>query len=85
MVRVEVTSVDRYRREVGRIYLGDRFINLEIVQDGFAWRYPQYDKAGEFTAVETDAREHERGLWADPHPIPPWEFRKAKREGRKLE
>jgi hypothetical protein len=29
---------------VGRIYLGERFINLEMVSDGFAWRYPQYDK-----------------------------------------
>ena len=27
-VRVEVIDVDRYRREVGRIYLGDRFINM---------------------------------------------------------
>ena len=36
IVRVEVTGDDRYRREVGRIYLGDRFINLEMVRDGFA-------------------------------------------------
>jgi endonuclease YncB( thermonuclease family) len=26
--------------EVGRIYLGERFINAEMVRDGFAWRYP---------------------------------------------
>jgi hypothetical protein len=43
-VHVEVIDVDRYHREVGRIYLGERFINLEMMQDGFAWRYPQYDK-----------------------------------------
>jgi len=84
-VRVEVIDVDRYRREVGRIYLGDRFINLEMVRDGFAWRYPQYDKPGEFSAAESAAREHGRGLWADPHPVPHWEFRRAKRQGRPLE
>jgi micrococcal nuclease len=82
IVRVEVIDVDRYRREVGRIYLGERFINLEMVRDGFAWRYVQYDKPGEFTAAESDAREHHRGLWADAHPMPPWEFRRLKREGR---
>jgi hypothetical protein len=38
-VRVEVIDVDRYHREVGRIYLGERFINMEMVQDGFPWRY----------------------------------------------
>jgi endonuclease YncB( thermonuclease family) len=70
-VRVDVIDVDRYRREVRRIYLGDRFINLEMVRDGFAWRYPQYDKPGEFTASEAEAREHRRGLWDDPHPQPP--------------
>jgi endonuclease YncB( thermonuclease family) len=42
------------------------------------------DRRGYFTAAEKDAREHRRGLWADPHPIPPWEFRRAKRQGRNL-
>jgi len=54
-VRVEVIDIDRYKREVGRIYLGDRFINMEMVRDGFAWRYVQYDKPGEFSAAEADA------------------------------
>jgi endonuclease YncB( thermonuclease family) len=83
-VRVEVIDIDRYKREVGRIYLGDRFINMEMVRDGFAWRYVQYDKPGEFTAAEADAREHRRGLWTDPNPTPPWEWRKAKREATRL-
>jgi endonuclease YncB( thermonuclease family) len=51
-----VIDVDRYHREVGRIFLGERFVNMEMVRDGFAWRYVQYDKPGEFTAAEADAR-----------------------------
>jgi endonuclease YncB( thermonuclease family) len=47
IVRVEIVNIDRYKREVGRNYLGDRFINLEIVRDGFAWQYVQYDKGGQ--------------------------------------
>jgi len=82
-VRVDVIDIDRYRREVGRIYLGERFINMEMVRDGFAWRYVTYDKPGEFTAAEADAREHRRGLWVDPNPVPPWEWRKAKRQSSK--
>jgi micrococcal nuclease len=81
-VRVEVIDVDRYKREVGRIFLGERFVNIEMVRDGFAWRYTQYDKPGEFTAAENDAREHRRGLWADPNPVPPWEWRRAKRQAK---
>lgn len=78
-VRVEVIDVDRYKREVGRIYLGDRFINMEMVRDGFAWRYVRYDKPGEFTAAEREAREKGRGLWADKNPVPPWEWRQLHR------
>ena len=52
-----------------RTYLGERFINLEMVKDGFAWRYPQYDKLGEFAAAEADARD----------PVPPREWRREKR------
>jgi endonuclease YncB( thermonuclease family) len=78
-VRVEVTDTDRYGREVGRVFCSSHFINAEMVREGFAWRYPQWDKAGEFATAEADARRHRRGLWADRNPVPPWEFRKATR------
>jgi micrococcal nuclease len=50
-----------------------------MVRDGFAWRYVRYDKSGEFTDAEREAREHRRGLWADKHPVPPWEYRREHR------
>jgi endonuclease YncB( thermonuclease family) len=76
-VRVDVVDVDRYKREVGRIYLGNRFINLEQVRDGCAWRYAEFDRHHEFDRAEVEARRHHRGLWSAPHPTPPWEFRHA--------
>jgi endonuclease YncB( thermonuclease family) len=48
-------------------------------RDGFAWRYVRYDKAGEFTDAECETQEKRRGLWADPNPVPPWEYRRARR------
>ena len=32
--------------------------------------------------LEKAAREAEKGLWADPHPVPPWEWRKRKSRER---
>jgi endonuclease YncB( thermonuclease family) len=78
-VRFEVVDVDRYLCQLVRNYLSDRFINLEMVHDGFAWRCFRYDKTGAFTDAEREAREKNRGLWADPNPVAPWEYRREHR------
>ena len=55
-----------------------RNLNREIVKSGFAWwfrRYAPNDK--ELRRLEAEARDARRGLWVDPEPIPPWEFRKS--------
>src|SRR5262245_51793332 len=41
-VRVDWKQRDRYGRIVGRIYLGDRDISMEMVRDGGAWHYQRY-------------------------------------------
>ena len=56
-----------------------RFINMEMVRDGFAWRYVAIRQAGRIHGGRRRCPEHRRGLWADPNPMPPWEWRKAKR------
>jgi endonuclease YncB( thermonuclease family) len=76
-VTVAVTDVDRYKRLVGRVKQGDTDVNAEMVRSGFAWRYPQYDKAGEFTKAQEEAKAAKKGLWADADPTPPWEYRKG--------
>ena len=84
VVRVEVIDIDPYHRLAGRIYLGGRFINKEMVRDGAAWRYVQYDRPGEFITAENEARAQGRGLWGTrERPVPPWEWRRAKREASK--
>jgi hypothetical protein len=30
--------------------------------------------------MEEQARERRAGLWHDPHPVPPWDFRSSVRE-----
>ena len=73
---------DRYGRILGDVYLGDRHINLEMVEDGLAWHYKQYSKAKALAEAEDAARKAKKGLWVDKEPVPPWEFRKREREKR---
>ncbi|MBL8401726.1 MAG: thermonuclease family protein [Candidatus Accumulibacter sp.] len=52
---------------------------------GFAWWYQKYAKkqspedAGRYQFAEQEARAKRAGLWADGHPIPPWDWRRGTR------
>lgn len=77
-VKIVWKKRDLYNRIVGDIYLDDRWINKEMIQDGWAWHYRQFSKSSELAKAETEARSAKKGLWADAAPTPPWEFRKKK-------
>ena len=80
-VIVKVGGYDRYDRTLGEIILPDRkILNRELVKAGYSWWYRRYapnDRVLE--KLELEAREIRRGLWADPNPIPPWEWRRQNR------
>jgi len=76
-VRVVERGKDRYQRTLGRVYRGDLDVNAEQVRQGLAWVYRQYSKDATLFPIEAEAKEQKRGLWRDPEPVPPWEWRKA--------
>jgi endonuclease YncB( thermonuclease family) len=78
-IRVDWKKRDRYGRILGRVYLGDRDISLEMVQDGMAWHYKRYSKELALAEGEREARKAGRGLWADKEPVPPWEWRRGRK------
>jgi endonuclease YncB( thermonuclease family) len=82
-VRVEWKKRDRYKRIIGRVYLGEQDISLEMVQEGMAWHFKRYSKEAALADAEREARKASRGLWADKNPVPPWEWRKQHRKSNK--
>ncbi len=77
-VTVSVLDVDHYGRTVGEVILPDgRVLNHELVKGGLAWWYRRYaPDDGTLAQLEADAKAAKRGLWADPDPVPPWEWRR---------
>lgn len=73
------TDQDKYGRTVGVIFLrdGDSYlnINLAMLEAGAAWHYKQYSLGRAYAEAEQHARSTSRGLWAEPSPTPPWDFR----------
>lgn len=88
---VEWRKHDRYGRVVGKVVVDGRDVNLAQVAYGLAWHYTAYAKEQapadriSYSEAEAEARGHHLGLWKDASPTPPWEYRRAKREGNAVE
>lgn len=74
-------DTDRYGRLVGQLYHAEEGydINASMVCAGFAWWYERYARDDKLLqACESEARRDSKGLWADPNPIPPWDWRRRR-------
>lgn len=84
-VRVHADKADRYGRTVGVVFVGGVDINRAQIERGAAWWYRGYAREqspaerAAYSRAEEGAREARRGLWADAHPVAPWDWRRAGR------
>lgn len=83
-VRIEQRDVDRYGRTVAIVYNSKGInINEQLLREGLAWHYKEYDKNPDWDDLQVTAQRNKRGLWVQPNPTPPWLWRKRKRETEK--
>ena len=75
-ITIKVMDVDRYGRLIGLIFMDDLLVNLELLKEGLAWHYFEYDDTPEFAQAEEEARRYKLGLWIEPNPVAPWDWRK---------
>jgi Staphylococcal nuclease homologue len=77
-VTLQTHGHDKYQRTIGNVILLDGMsLNHELVKEGWCWWYRKYAPGDtELEKLETEAREARKGLWGDPQPVPPWEWRK---------
>jgi endonuclease YncB( thermonuclease family) len=73
---------DRYGRVLATVEIEGDDLGRKLVAEGLAWHYVRYSDDQALAAAERDARAAGRGLWADAHPVPPWEWRASERERR---
>jgi len=83
-VKVEVTKLDRYGRELGTVFVGEVDANLEQITKGFAWHYKAYQRdqtyldRATYAQAEKLAAEAQIGLWSGSDPVAPWDYRRLK-------
>jgi len=78
---VEITPMDtdRYGRTVAVIKIGTQCLQEQLLLSGYAWVYPQYclkPFCSTWTTFQDISVGNRVGLWADPSPVQPWEWRK---------
>jgi len=93
-VRVDWYKQDKYGRIVGKVWVEPADCptcgktldaSLAQVTDGMAWWYHYYaeeqsaEDRGRYESAEDEAKARGWGLWAEPNPISPYEWRKGKR------
>ena len=89
-VTVNYSKRDRYGRIVGKILYQGKDINLEMVRAGLAWHYKKYQKEQSrrdrhlYAAADSFVKSNGIGLFRENNAIPPWQWRKNKKNLRKL-
>lgn len=82
---LEGDKKDRYGRFVAKVVVGGQDANLRLVRLGYAWHYTKYqsEQTGEdrrlYDAAQGAAMSERLGLWKDPQPVAPWDFRASRR------
>lgn len=92
-VRIEHSKLDKYGRVLGKVWVQPAdcprcgmTLDTSHAQllAGMAWWYRYYAKEqspedrGRYESAEDEARARRRGLWSDPHPINPYDWRKGR-------
>ena len=93
-VRTECQKRDRYGREVCKVWVQPLEcptcgltldVGLAQLTQGLAWHYRKYEREqtpedrGRYAFAEEEARMKKAGLWSEPSPVAPWDWRAPRR------
>lgn len=71
---------DKYGRMVADVQCDGRDAGETQVEAGMAWVFDKYSSGYEHLYPKQDkAKADQHGLWTDPNPVPPWEWRQQRR------
>lgn len=80
-INLKVTGIDQYKRILAYTFLTlYQEASFEMVLSGYAWHFEKYNKNENLKKAQMMAKVKKIGLWADPNPVPPWDFRKQKKQ-----
>ncbi len=80
ILEIEEKNRDRYGRTVAVVYVNGKNVNEEMVKNGNAWWYQEYDKKDtKMQAYQENAKKNKLGLFGKRGYVEPWNYRKEKK------
>jgi micrococcal nuclease len=79
-VRVDAKEQSPTGMRIANLYVGKVWVNLAMVQSGFAWVAPGRDRDANLLVAEGRARVEGLGLWGQANPTAPWIWRETHKE-----
>jgi endonuclease YncB( thermonuclease family) len=89
-VKLRPHTIGRYGRLVARVLVDNQDAGFELLKQGLCWVDEQYmpeaspDIQASYQQAQAIAREQKFGLWSDPFPVPPWDWRKSGKERARM-
>lgn len=80
-IEIDTMGKDQYGRTLGVVTVDGKSLNELLIKNGLAWVYRKFCKATiceDWIDLEFVARYDKIGIWSEPNPIPPWDFRHGK-------
>ena len=71
VVEVECLGRDRKGVWTGTVYQDEDNVNLQLVEEGWAWAC-RYGNNPRYLGAQNKAKAAKRGLWRDLRPVAPW-------------
>jgi len=90
-VELRPHGIDRSGLLVARVLVDNRDAGLELLKQGLCWVFEKHvDEApaeiqAEYRNAEASAQSERLGLWQDPAPVPPWQWREEERAKPQLQ
>jgi micrococcal nuclease len=84
-VSVHIKAYDKYNRIVGRAYVNDQDLSLELVKAGLAWHDKKNHPDKTLAKAHKKAKKSKIGLWSKPSPMTPWFFRAIQKKSKDSE
>lgn len=79
-LEVKELSTGKYGRKICKIKVKGIYLSEILLLNGLAWVYEKYYKGNEYQVYQKYAKNNKRGIWSQNNPIPPWKWRRGKRQ-----